>query len=578
MIMFQKILKSVREYKKMSFLTPLTVGVEVILEVFIPFLMTIMIDQGIHTSNLQVIFLVGGILVVFALLSLLSGWLSSRYAAIASSGFAKNLRHDLYYKIQDYSFANIEKFSSSSLVTRLTTDVDNIQMAYQMVIRIAVRAPMMLLFSLFMVWTINIHLFFIFLLIVPILGYLLFWISNHAHPLFESVFRTYDRLNNKVQENVRGIRVVKSYVQEETEIEKFETVSTKIHDDFETAERLVVLNNPLMRLCVYSSIICISWFGAHYVLEGTLTTGQLTAVVTYAAQILNSLMMLSRVYVMCMIAIPSVERVVEVLEEVPDIQSETNGISQVEDGSITFHDVSFSYTKQPDKLVLKDVDLAIAPGEVIGVIGGIGSSKSTLVNLIPRLYDVTSGYIEVGGIDVRKYDLATLRDAVAVVLQKNVLFSGTIAENLRWGNAKATKEDLDRVCKIACCEEFISQFPNGYDTYIDQGGTNVSGGQKQRLCIARALLKNPKILILDDSTSAVDTKTDAMIQSAFQKELPDVTKIIIAQRISSVEDCDRVIVLDGGRVDAFDTPANLLQQNKIYQEVYYSQRKEEKHE
>lgn len=576
--MFKTVLKSVREYKKMTLLTPLTVGIEVILEVFIPFLMTIMIDDGISKGNLNTVFIVGIILVFLALFSLLSGWLSSRYAAISSSGFAKNLRHDMYYKIQDYSFSNIEKFSSSSLVTRLTTDVDNIQMAYQMVTRIAVRAPMMLLFSLFMVYTIHQKLFFIFLFVVPILGLLLFFISNHAHPLFESVFKTYDSLNNKVQENVRGIRVVKSFVQEEKEIEKFQKVSEKIYQDFQKAERLVVLNNPLMRLCIYGSIIGISWFGSHYVLEGSLSTGELTGVITYAAQILNSLMMLSRVYVMCMISIPSMKRVVEVLEEVPDIQNKKEVIREVKDGSISFHHVQFGYTKGEDKLVIKDMDFDIASGEMIGIIGGIGSSKSTLVNLIPRLYDVSSGSIEVGGVDVREYNLETLRDAVSVVLQKNVLFSGTIAENLRWGNANATKEELEQVSKIACCEEFITKLPNGFDTYIEQGGTNVSGGQKQRLCIARALLKKPKILILDDSTSAVDTKTDAMIQSSFKNEIPDVTKIIIAQRISSVEDCDRVLVLENGKLNAFDTPSNLLKTNKIYQEMYYSQNKEEKHE
>lgn len=576
--MFKTVLKSVREYKKMTLLTPLTVGIEVILEVFIPFLMTIMIDDGISKGNLNTVFIVGIILVFLALFSLLSGWLSSRYAAISSSGFAKNLRHDMYYKIQDYSFSNIEKFSSSSLVTRLTTDVDNIQMAYQMVTRIAVRAPMMLLFSLFMVYTIHQKLFFIFLFVVPILGLLLFFISNHAHPLFESVFKTYDSLNNKVQENVRGIRVVKSFVQEEKEIAKFQKVSEKIYQDFQKAERLVVLNNPLMRLCIYGSIIGISWFGSHYVLEGSLSTGELTGVITYAAQILNSLMMLSRVYVMCMISIPSMKRVVEVLEEVPDIQNKKEVIREVKDGSISFHHVQFGYTKGEDKLVIKDMDFDIASGEMIGIIGGIGSSKSTLVNLIPRLYDVSSGSIEVGGVDVREYNLETLRDAVSVVLQKNVLFSGTIAENLRWGKANATKEELEQVSKIACCEEFITKLPNGFDTYIEQGGTNVSGGQKQRLCIARALLKKPKILILDDSTSAVDTKTDAMIQSSFKNEIPDVTKIIIAQRISSVEDCDRVLVLENGKLNAFDTPSNLLKTNKIYQEMYYSQNKEEKHE
>ncbi len=567
--MIKKILKSVREYKTASILTPIFITMEVILEVLIPILMTKIIDDGINEGRMDVILIIGGILVVMSIFSLLFGWLSSRYGSIASSGFAKNLRHDMYYKIQDYSFSNIEKFSSSSLVTRLTTDVNNIQMMYQMLIRIAIRTPLMFLFSLFMVYTIHPTLALIFLIIAPILGFFLFWISNHAHPMFEKVFKTYDVLNNRVQENVRGIRVVKSYVQEATEIKKFDEISEKIYQYFMKAEKLVSLNTPVMRLCVYTSILLISYIGGHYVVQGSLTTGELTGVITYAAQILNSLMMLSMVYVTCIISIPSMERVVEVLDEVPDIQNPKKPLKEVADGSITFEQVDFGYVK--DKLVLKDINLSIKSGEMIGIIGGIGSSKSTLVNLIPRLYDVSEGRILVGGKDVRDYDMETLRKEVAIVLQKNVLFSGTIRENLQWGNKEATKEELDQACEIACCTEFISKFPQGYDTYIDQGGTNVSGGQKQRLCIARALLKKPKIIILDDSTSAVDTRTDAIIRKAFRSYIPEVTKIIIAQRISSVEDCDRVLVLNNGKIDAFDTPKKLLKTNKIYREVYESQ-------
>ena len=567
--MIKKILKSVCEYKLVSILTIIFISLEVILDVLIPILMTKIIDIGINQKSLNVVLLIGGSLVLVALFSLIFGWLSGKFAAIASSGFAKNLRHDMYYKIQEYSFENIEKFSSSSLVTRLTTDVNNVQMTYQMLIRIAIRAPMMFLFSLLMVFNIHAKLALIFLIVAPILGFLLFFIANKAHPLFESVFHTYDDLNNRVQENVRGIRVVKSYVQEDIEISKFKGISHKIYQFFMKAEKLVALNTPIMRLCIYSSIIFISYLGSKFVIQGTLSTGELTGVITYAVQILNSLMMLSMVYVTCIISIPSMERIIEVLEEKPTLQNVKKPIKKVENGEIQFNHMSFSYVK--DKPVLKDINLKIKSGEMIGIIGGIGSSKSTLVNLIPRLYDVTSGSIKVAGVDVRNYDINVLRDSVAIVLQKNVLFSGTIKENLQWGKKDATLEEIKQVCEISCCNEFISKFKDGYDTYIDQGGTNVSGGQKQRLCIARALLKSPKIIILDDSTSAVDTKTDATIRKSFREYIPEVTKIIIAQRISSVEDCDRVIVLDNGEVSDFDTPKNLLKHNKIYQEVYYSQ-------
>ena len=446
--MIKKILKSVREYKKATILTPFFVALEVVLEVIIPILMSVIIDDGIEKGNINVVLMIGGILVIAAILSLIFGALSGRYAAVASSGFAKNLRHDMYYKIQDYSFSNIEKFSSSSLVTRLTTDVNNVQMAYQMVTRIAVRAPMMLLFSLLMVITVSPKLAIIFAIVAPILGFVLIYIANRAHPLFEGVFRTYDELNNGVQENVRGIRVVKAYVQEEHEIKKFNKVSDKIYNDFLKAEKLVALNNPIMRLCIYSSILLVSWFGAHFVVNGVLTSGELTSVITYAAQILNSLMMLSMVYVTCIISLPSIERIVEVLEEVPDIKNPKKAIDTVKDGSIVFDNVSFSYVNDADKLSLKNINLAIKSGEVIGIIGGIGSSKSTLVNLIPRLYDVFEGSVKVGGVDVRDYDIETLRNSVSVVLQKNVLFSGTILENLRWGDKNAPIDEVRKVCDL----------------------------------------------------------------------------------------------------------------------------------
>ncbi len=567
--MIKTILKSVREYKTISILTPIFITLEVILDAFIPILMSKIIDDGINASNINVIFIIGAILLLASIFSLLFGWLSSKYASIASSGFAKNLRHDMFYKIQNYSFSDIEKFSSSSLTTRLTTDVNNVQMTYQMLIRIAIRTPLMFIFSLLLVYSINAKLAMIFLIIAPILGFILFFIATKAHPMFESVFKTYDNLNNKVQENVRAIRVVKSYVQEETEIKKFNKISDKIYITFLKAERLVCLNTPVMRFCIYTSIIIIAFLGSKYAINGILTTGQLTGVITYAAQILNSLMMLSMIYVTCMISLPSMKRIVQVLNITPDITNPTNPIAKVIDGAIEFQNVNFSYAK--NKVVLKDININIKSGEMIGIIGGIGSSKSTLVNLIPRLYDVTSGNLLVGGINVKDYDLYTLRDSVSIVLQNNVLFSGTIIDNLRWGNKNASLEDIKKACKISCCDEFINKLKDGYNTYIDQGGTNVSGGQKQRLCIARALLKNPKIIILDDSTSAVDTKTDAMIRKSFKEFIPNTTKIIIAQRIKSVEDCDRVIVLDNGKISAFDTPENLLKNNKIYQEVYYSQ-------
>lgn len=571
--MLKKLSKSIREYRNTSILTILFTALEVVMEVFIPFIMAYLIDNGINKENSNVIVMCSIVLFLVAMMSLIFGVLSGKFGAKASCGFAKNLRHDMYYKVQDYSFSNIDKFSSSSIVTRLTTDVSNVQNAYQMIIRIAVRAPLTLIFSLIMAFCINSKVALIYLCVVPFLGGALFFISNKAHPLFERVFKTYDELNNSVQENVRGIRVVKSFVREDYEKEKFSKVSELIYNNFCKAEKLVAFNSPIMQLSMYACILLISWFGARMIVSNFLTTGELTSLISYTGGILSSLMMLSMIYVMCTLAITSGERIVEILDEEPDIRNKGKAIKQVKDGSIKFNNVSFSYVKDMKKLSLNNVNLDIKSGEVIGIIGSTGSSKSTLVNLISRLYDVTDGEILVGGVNVKDYDIKTLRDNVAVVLQSNVLFSGTIADNLRWGKKDANLEELKKVCELAQAKEFIDKFPDGYETYIEQGGTNVSGGQKQRLCIARALLKDPKILILDDSTSAVDTATDASIREGFEKYIPDVTKLIIAQRISSIESADRVIVLENGEVVAFDTPKNLLKKNKIYQEVYYSQMK-----
>lgn len=569
--MIKKISQSIREYKKPSILTPIFVSLETIMEVIIPYVMAYLIDQGIEAGNMSKILTIGIILIICAMLSLTFGYLSGKTAAIASTGFAKNLRHDMYYKIQDYSFYNIDKFSTSSIVTRLTTDVSNVQNAYQMIIRIAVRAPAMMIFSLIMAFTINVKVSLIFLAVIPFLATGLFVIAKTARPLFDKVFNTYDDLNNAVAENVRGIRVVKSYVTEDYEIEKFQTISNKIYTAFIKAERLVTLNNPLMSLSMYTCIILISWFSSQLIITNAMTTGQLTSLITYATSILSSLMMLSMIYVMCTMAVPSAKRCTEILEEIPDLRNPENPVKKIKDGSIEFQDVDFSYVKDPNKLSLKDINIKINSGETIGIIGTTGSSKSTLVNLIPRLYDTTVGNILVGGINVKDYDLKTLRNSVSMVLQKNVLFFGTIKENLLWGNAKATEEEIQEACALACADEFINKFPDKYATHVEQGATNLSGGQKQRLCIARALLKKPKILILDDSTSACDTATDAKIRSSLKKYIPEVTKIIIAQRISSIEDADKVIIIDNGRILAFDTPDNLLKNNEIYKEIYESQ-------
>lgn len=571
--MVKKLMRSIREYKKASLLAPIYVACEVILEVLIPYLMAGIIDIGIAESDMNYIYTMGTVLIVAAMASLFCGFMSGRYAAIASAGFAKNLREDQFRCVQKFSFANIDNFSAASLVTRMTTDVTNVQNAYQMIIRTAVRSPLMLVCAMALSFTVNWRLALIFLVAIPLLGGGLIFIALKAHPYFNKVFRRYDRLNTVVQENVSGARVVKAYVRGNEETEKFKEVSADVYKKFKTAEKIVAFNSPLMQFVMYFCILIISALGAQYIVAGTgFTTGELSSMIVYATQILSSLMMLSLVFVMIIIAQTSAQRIVEVLDEKPDLASPENPVEEVPDGAVEFDNVSFSYVKDKNKCALKKVSFKINSGETVGIMGGTGSAKSTLVSLISRLYDATEGSVRVGGIDVRKYDLEKLRDQVAVVLQKNVLFSGTIKENLRWGDKNATDEELVRVCKLAQADDFVSAFPDGYDTYIEQGGTNVSGGQKQRLCIARALLKKPKILILDDSTSAVDTKTDAMIRKALREDLPSMTKFIIAQRVSSVEDADKIIILDNGEIAAFDTPANLLETNEIYREIYFTQK------
>ena len=571
--MIKRLAGCIRQYKKDSILTPLYVTMEVVLEVVIPLLMASLIDLGIDGGNMSYIIKMGIALVVAAIISLLFGALSGRSAAIASAGFAKNLRHDMFYNVQGFSFSNIDKFSTASIVTRLTTDITNIQNAYQMIIRVAVRCPVMLVFSLIMAFSINPELSLIFLCCIPVLGVGLYLIMSRAHPIFERVFKIYDKLNNVVQENLRGIRVVKSFVREDYEKEKFDAISEDIYNDFSKAEKILSFNMPLMQFCIYACMLLISWFGARLIVGSSMTTGQLMSLITYTMQILMSLMMLSMVFVMITISRASAERVVEILDEKSDLHNSENPVYEVKNGDIKFDNVEFSYKKGTGKPCLKNINLTIRSGETVGIIGGTGSSKSSLVQLIPRLYDVTKGSVSVGGVDVREYDIETLRNEVAMVLQKNVLFSGTIKENLRWGNENATDEELVHACRLAQADDFIRQFPDGYDTYIEQGGTNVSGGQKQRLCIARALLKKPKILILDDSTSAVDTKTDALIRKAMRTEIPGTTKIIIAQRVSSVENADKIIVLDEGEINAIGTHDELLKTNEIYREVYTSQQK-----
>lgn len=571
--MIKRLSQCIREYKKDAILSPLYVLVESLLDVAIPFVMAGLIDKGIEAGNMSMILRYGAILVGFALVALTFGALSGRSCARATAGFARNLRHDMFHHLQVYSFSNIDKFSSAGLVTRMTTDVSNVQNALMMIIRTLIRCPAMLIFAMVMSFRINHDISLIFLAVIPILGVGLYLIIKHVHPVFERVFKTYDRLNGVVQENLSGIRVVKNFVREDHEIEKFDTISGTIYKDFSLAERILALNSPLMQGCVYACMILVSWLGAKQIVIGNMSTGNLMSFFTYIMQILSSLMMLSMVFVMITMSRASAERIVEVLHEESDITNCDNPVYEVKDGSVEFTDVSFSYAKRPDKTVLDDIDLIIPSGQTVGIIGGTGSSKSSLVQLIPRLYDVTGGCVKVGGIDVRNYDLQTLRHNVAMVLQKNTLFSGTIKENLCWGNPDATDEELVHACRLAQADDFIRTFPDGYDTYIEQGGTNVSGGQKQRLCIARAILRKPKILILDDSTSAVDTKTDALIRQAFREEIPNTTKIIIAQRISSVMDADQIVVMDNGRINACGTHEELLANNEIYREVYESQQK-----
>lgn len=566
--------KSVREYKKPALITPILVTAEVILEVIIPLLMADLIDKGIYTGQMNVILKIGLQLVLASILSLTFGCASGITASKASAGFAKNLRKDLYYKVQEFSFANIDKFSTASIITRLTTDVSNVQMAFQMMTRIVVRTPLMLVFSLIMAFNINSQLSLIFLGMIPVVGLALGIISTKAHPIFTRVFDKYDNLNNVVEENVRGIRVVKSYVLEKHETNKFKDSSEDIYNDFVKAEKLIAFNSPVMQIASYAAILLISWFGAKIIVSTGMTeftTGELTSLITYAMQILVSLMMINMLLVMSTMAVTSANRIFEILKEEVDLKNPENAIKEVKDGSIEFNNVSFSYVKRKDKECLKNINIKIKSGETIGVIGGTGVGKSSFVNLIPRLYDATEGEVKVGNVNVKEYDIETLRNEVAMVLQKNVLFSGTIKENLRWGKEDATEEEIQRVCELAQADEFIQGFPDKYNTYIEQGGTNVSGGQKQRLCIARALLKKPKILILDDSTSAVDTKTDKLIRKAFKEEIPNTTKIIIAQRIASVEDADKIIVFENGEINGFGTHEELLETNAIYKEVYESQ-------
>lgn len=575
--MINRLSQSIREYKKDSILAPIYVSLEVLLEVVIPILMASLIDYGIDAGNLNYVIKMGVMLLVFAAISLLTGALAGRSAAIASSGFAKNLRKDMYYNVQNFSFSNIDKFSTASIVTRLTTDVTNVQNAFQMIIRMAFRAPIMLTFAMIAAFRIHAQLSLIFLVAVPVLGIGLYIIMIMAHPIFEQIFKIYDRLNSIIQENLHGVRVVKSFIREEYEEEKFMNVSDQIYQNFTKAEKILAFNMPLMQFCMYSCTLLISWFGARLIITSGndpvsgLSTGQLMSLIAYATQILMSLMMLSMVFVMITISRASAERIVEVLDEESDLKNGAHPIYEVKDGSITFENVSFKYYQSAEKECLKQINLAIKSGQTIGIIGGTGSSKTSLVQLIPRLYDVTKGRVTVGGVDVRDYDLESLRQQVAMVLQKNILFSGTIKENLRWGNEQATDEELKRACELAQADDFIQNFPDGYDTYIEQGGSNVSGGQKQRLCIARALLKKPKILILDDSTSAVDTKTDALIRQGFASDIPNTTKIIIAQRISSIQDADQILVMNDGEINAIGTHDELLETCSIYQEVYHSQ-------
>lgn len=571
--MDKKLLRSVREYKKQSFLTPVLVAAEVFVEVLIPLLMAKIIDVGIMNGDMAYIIKLGALLVLLAVVALFFGAKAGQLAAVASSGYAKNLRHDIFYKIQDFSFGNIDHFSTPGLVTRLTTDITNVQMAYMFTIRLLARAPIMIVMSLIMTVTISPAIAFMMLITIPVLGGLLIFIAKKAHPHFIKVFDEYDELNNVVQENVNAARVVKAYVREDHEVEKFGKISGIVFRLFTKAEKIVAWNSPTMQFTMYIVVLAMVLIGGESIISGDMLTGELTSVIVYALQILTSLMMVSCVFVMIMIAEASTERINEVLDEVPEMEDKADAVTEVTNGDIEFEHVNFSYAGEGGNLSLKDVNLHIKSGQIVGIIGGTGSAKSTLVQLIPRLYDVTSGTVKVGGTDVRDYNLKALRDQVSVVLQKNVLFTGSIYENIRWGDETASDAEVERVCKLAQADGFIREFPNQYETMIVEGGNNVSGGQKQRLCIARALLKKPKILILDDSTSAVDTKTDALIRQAFREEIPDTTRIIIAQRVSSVEDADVIIVMDKGEISGIGTSEELLKTNAIYREVYESQMK-----
>ena len=569
--MLKVLLAQVKEYKWASILTPIFTGLEVLLEVLIPFVTALIIDKGIEAGNLSEVYQYGVLMLVMAFLSLICGILAGRFASKASTGFAANLREAIYARVQSFAFSNIDKYSTAGLVTRMTTDVTNLQNAYQMIIRVAVRSPLMLICSLVMCLVISARLSVIFLVAIVFLAIVLVWIMVKTTRIFNEVFRKYDDLNASVQENVSAIRVVKAFVREEHENSKFEKAAQNLYHLFVKAEGKLALNNPVMMVAVYGCILAISWFGAHYVVAGWLTTGNLTSLFSYVTSVLMSLMMLSMIFVMITMSLASARRIAEVLNEVPDMKNPAEACVEVSDGRIDFNHVNFSYKHGDGEKVLKDIDLHIRSGETIGIIGGTGSGKSSLVNLVSRLYDVDDGSVYVGGKDVRSYDLDTLRSQVAVVLQKNVLFSGTILDNLRWGKEDASLEECKEACRQACADEFIERFPDGYNTWIEQGGTNVSGGQKQRLCIARALLKKPKVLILDDSTSAVDTTTDAAIRQAFQEVIPGTTKLIIAQRITSVQDADRILVLENGEINGFDTHAHLLENNAIYRDIYEAQ-------
>ena len=569
--MLKTLLSQVKEYKTASLMAPLFTALEVVMELFIPFITAAIIDQGIEAGDLGQVYRYGALMIVMAFLSLCFGTLAGRFSAKASAGFACNLRDALYAKVQTFSFSNIDKYSTAGLVTRMTTDVTNMQNAYQMILRIAVRAPLMLVCSMCMCFFISVQLSAVFLVALVVLGVSLIFIMTRTIPVFQKVFRRYDDLNASVQENVSAIRVVKAFVREAYEDEKFKKAADGLYRLFVKAESTLALNSPIMMLVVYGSILALSWFGAHYIVAGELTTGNLTSLFSYVMGVLMSLMMLSMIFVMVTMSIASAERICEVLKETPALTDPERPLMTVSNGRVDFDHVSFSYQHGSGEVVLRDLDLHIASGETIGVVGGTGSGKSSLVNLISRLYDVDQGSVRVGGVDVRDYDLEALRNQVAVVLQKNVLFSGTILDNLRWGKEDATEEECREAARLACADEFIDRFPDGYNTWIEQGGSNVSGGQKQRLCIARALLKSPKVLILDDSTSAVDTATDAKIREAFARQIPGTTKIIIAQRVSSVQNADRILVLDNGAVSGFDTHENLLKTNRIYQEIYEAQ-------